>query len=235
MIQRMSLSEMKQAPQDYQSAQLMVNRYHDSKKVWDERIGNARVQAANWRLVAFGTIILGVILALGMIYQSSKSKIIPYMVRVNSDGSAQANGAISDHYVPQQTEIKYFLSQFIQKVRTIPTDPVVFKQNWLSAYSFLRPAAAMKMTGIVNKESPASQIGNETREVNITSILSITSNSYQIRWKEVSYAADGSPKEQANMSGIFTIEVIIPSDEKILNVNPLGLYIKDFSWGKENN
>jgi type IV secretion system protein VirB5 len=235
MIQRMSLSEMKQPPQDYQSPQPVVNRYHAPKKVWDERIGDARVQAANWRLVAFGAIILGIVLALGLIYQSTKSKIIPYMVRVNSDGSAQANGPVPDHYTPQQTELKYFLSQFVQKVRTIPTDPVVFKQNWLAAYSFLRPAAAMKMTGIVNKESPASLIGSETREIDITSILPISNSSYQIRWKETSFAADGTQKEQANMSGIFTFEVIMPSDEKTLRQNPLGLYIKDFSWGKESN
>jgi type IV secretory pathway TrbF-like protein len=235
MIQRMTLAEMKQSPQDYQSAQPIVNRYHDPKKVWDERIGDARVQAKNWRLVAFGTIILGIVLAYGLIYQSSKSKIIPYMVRVNSDGSAQVNGPIPDHYLPQQTEIKYFLNQFIKWVRIIPTDPVIFKQNWLTAYSYLRPAAAMKMTGIVNKENPASQIGNETREVNITSILSITNNSYQIRWKETSYTADGTQKELTSMSGIFTTQVIMPTDEKILNVNPLGLYISDFSWGKENN
>jgi type IV secretory pathway TrbF-like protein len=121
----MILSEMKQPPQDYQSPQPMVNRYHDPKKIWDERIGDARVQAANWRLVAFGTIILAIVLAFGLIYQSAKSKIIPYMVRVTSDGSAQSKGPIPAHYAPQQTEIKYFLRQFVQKVRTIPTDPVV--------------------------------------------------------------------------------------------------------------
>ena len=115
----------------------MVNRYHNPKKVWDERIGEARLQAANWRLVAFGTIILSVVLTLGLIYQGTKSKIIPYMVRVNSDGSAQADGPVPEHYTPQQPELKYFLSQFIQRVRTIPTDPVVFKHNWLAAYSFL--------------------------------------------------------------------------------------------------
>jgi type IV secretory pathway TrbF-like protein len=231
----MSLSEMKQPPQDYQSVQPIVNRYHDAKKVWDERIGDARVQAANWRLVAFGTIILGIVLAFGLIYQSTKSKIIPYMVRVNSDGSAQSKGPIPDHYRPQQPEIKYFLSQFIHWVRTIPTDPVIFKKNWLSAYAFMKPSAAMKMTGIVKKENPASLIGSETREIDITSILPISNSSYQIRWKETSYVADGTQKEQLNMSGIFTFDVIMPSDEKVLNVNPLGLYIKDFSWGKENN
>ena len=231
----MSLSEMKQPPQNYQSDQPMSNLYQDGQKAWNGLIGEARLQAASWRLVAFSTIFLCIVLTYGLITQATKSKIVPYMVRVNSDGSAQAAGPVTDQYQPQQPELKYFLSQFIQKVRTIPTDPVVFKQNWLSAYSFLRPAAALKMTGIVNQEGPASLIGTETREVDLTSILSITNNSYQIRWQETSYAADGSRQAQVNLSGIFTIEMFTPTDEKTLTVNPLGLYIKDFSWGKENN
>ena len=93
----------------------------------------------------------------------------------------------------------------------------------------------MKMNSVVSKESPTSLLGSETREIEITSILPISNSSYQIRWKETSFAADGTQKEQANMSGIFTFEVIMPADEKVLSVNPLGFYIKDFSWGKENN
>ena len=231
----MSYSEMKQPPQNYGSSQPSTNRYLEGQKAYNGLLGEARVLTAGWRLVAGVTLFLCIVLVYGLISESSKSKIVPYMVRVNSDGSAQAAGPVSDHYLPQQPEIKYFLSQFIQKVRTIPTDPVIFKQNWLSAYSFLRPVAALKMNGIVNQENPASLVGTVTREVNLTSVLPITNDSYQIRWQETSYAADGSKQDQVNLSGIFTIEVLAPADAKILAVNPLGLYIKDFSWGKENN
>ena len=29
--------------------------FHKAAQVWDERIGSVRVQARNWRLIAFGT------------------------------------------------------------------------------------------------------------------------------------------------------------------------------------
>jgi type IV secretory pathway TrbF-like protein len=35
-----------------------VTPYQKAAQVWDERIGSARVQAKNWRLIAFGSLIL---------------------------------------------------------------------------------------------------------------------------------------------------------------------------------
>ena len=32
--------------------------YQKAAQVWDERIGSARVQAKNWRLMAFGSLVL---------------------------------------------------------------------------------------------------------------------------------------------------------------------------------
>ena len=37
-----------------------VTPYQKAAQVWDERIGSARVQAKNWRLMAFGSLILSV-------------------------------------------------------------------------------------------------------------------------------------------------------------------------------
>ena len=33
-----------------------VTPYQAAQQLWDERIGSARVQAAHWRLMAFGTL-----------------------------------------------------------------------------------------------------------------------------------------------------------------------------------
>lgn len=35
------------------------------------------------------------------------------------------------------------------------------------------------------------------------------------------------------MSAIVTIAIKAPKDEATLTINPLGIYIKDFSWDKE--
>ena len=42
--------------------------YQKAAQVWDERIGSARVQAKNWRLMAFGSLILSAGLAFGLVW-----------------------------------------------------------------------------------------------------------------------------------------------------------------------
>jgi type IV secretion system protein TrbF len=42
-----------------------VTPYQKAAQLWDERIGSSRVQARNWRLMAFSCLILSVGLAAG--------------------------------------------------------------------------------------------------------------------------------------------------------------------------
>ncbi len=45
--------------------------YQRAAQVWDERIGSARVQARNWRYMAFGSLILSAGFAGALIIQSA--------------------------------------------------------------------------------------------------------------------------------------------------------------------
>ena len=51
--------------------------YQKAGQVWDERIGSARVQARNWRLFAFGNLVLAGGLALGLIWQHTRGAVTP--------------------------------------------------------------------------------------------------------------------------------------------------------------
>ncbi|HOJ78464.1 MAG TPA: conjugal transfer protein TrbF [Bacillota bacterium] len=230
----MSVKELNQPTQSYHPESYPVTPYDRAREEWDNRIGSARVQALNWRLCALVSITLCLVLAIGLIYQSSKSMVTPYVVQVGSDGTATAIGpARESKYVPQEKEIKYFLSQVVQKARTIPLDPVIAKQNWLSVYAFLRQSAANKMSQIVKVEEPLKKIGTETVQVDINVVVAMSKDTYQIRWREDVYSKEGALKDSYWMTGLFTFDFSTPRSEKELLQNPLGLYIKDFSWSKE--
>src|SRR5215472_6606909 len=63
--------------------------YQKAAQVWDERIGSARVQAKNWRLIAFGNLALAAGLAAGLVWQSANGTIVPWVVQVDSLGAAR--------------------------------------------------------------------------------------------------------------------------------------------------
>ncbi|HUZ66480.1 MAG TPA: VirB8/TrbF family protein, partial [Beijerinckiaceae bacterium] len=67
-----------------------VTPYQKAAQVWDERIGSARVQAKNWRLIAFGNLFLVGGLAFGLLWQSARGSVVPWVVQVDRLGQAQA-------------------------------------------------------------------------------------------------------------------------------------------------
>ena len=110
--------------------------YQRAAQVWDERIGSARVQARNWRLMAFGSLILSCGLAGGLVWQSTHGTVVPWVVQVDKLGEAQAVAPAMADYRATDPQIAWYLAHFIQIVRSLPADPIIVRHNWLQAYDF---------------------------------------------------------------------------------------------------
>lgn len=181
---------------------------------------------------------MSLILLVACLYQVQERKIIPIIVGIDKErGEPVVIGRAGEKsYTPQLQEMKYFLSQFISSVRSVPLDPVLIKQQWLRAYKFLRPEASNMLNDLTNKDenSPLKRIGEETVIVKPISVTQVSeTNSFQARWEEMIYDKQGSLKERYVMTGIFTVDLDPPRTEENLLVNPLGLFIKNFQWNKE--
>ena len=109
--------------------------YQKAAQVWDERIGSARVQARNWRLIAFGNLVLAAGLAAGLVWHSARGTVVPWVVQVDKLGEAQAVAPAIADYKPADPQIAWHLARFIEQVRSVPADPVIVRQNWLAAYA----------------------------------------------------------------------------------------------------
>src|SRR6266704_271603 len=110
--------------------------YQKAAQVWDERIGSARVQAKNWRLMAFGSLILSAGLALSLVWQSLRGTVTPWVVQVDRLGQALAVAPATSDYQPTEAQIAYHLARFIEDIRGLPVDPIVLREQWLRAYDF---------------------------------------------------------------------------------------------------
>src|SRR5712672_1823734 len=113
-----------------------VTPYQKAQQQWDDRIGSARVQAKNWRLMAFACIGLVVLVSGGLIWHASRSTITPYVVEVDKQGQVRAVGPAMEIYRPNDAQIAFHLSRFIQDVRSLSIDPIVVRQNWLDSYDY---------------------------------------------------------------------------------------------------
>ena len=79
-----------QAPVRYGKTPEPETPYQKAAQAWDERIGSARVQARNWRLMAFGCLFLAGGFAAALVWQSLRGTVAPWVVQVDTLGEAQA-------------------------------------------------------------------------------------------------------------------------------------------------
>src|SRR6516162_3425972 len=86
--------------------------YRRAAQVWDERIGSARVQARNWRLIAFSNLFVAAALAGGLIWQAARGTVTPWVVEIDKLGQAQAVSPAVADYRPTDPQIAWHLARF---------------------------------------------------------------------------------------------------------------------------
>lgn len=206
--------------------------YQRAGQAWDERIGAARVQARNWRLAFFGTLALSGALAGGLIWQTTRGTITPWVVEVDKLGRAEAIAPATADYRPSDPQIAWYLAHFIEEVRSVPDDPVVLRHNWLDAYNFVTAKGAQALNEYARADHPFEKVGKEQVSVNIASVIRASNHSFRVEWVEYHYESDALVATQ-HWSAILAVVLRMPTDADQLKKNPLGIYVQALNWSKE--
>jgi type IV secretion system protein TrbF len=224
--------KFKRSQLHYGQTEAPVTPYHKAAQVWDERIGSARVQARNWRLMAFGCLGLVGGLALQLAVLCTTSRVTPYVVEVERGGTIRAVAPAVESYEPSDAQIAAELARFIEHVREVSIDPVVVKQNWLKAYDYATDRAAQTLNDYARENDPFAKIGQRSVSVEITSVVRASPSSFQLRWREKAFE-NGSLAGTQSFTGVLTIVTKPPRDAATLRANPLGIYINAINWSRE--
>ena len=206
--------------------------YQRASQVWDDRIGSARKQAKNWRLMAFGSLALSAGLSAALVWQSTSGSIVPWVVQVDKLGQAQAVAAAVADYRPTDPQIAFHLARFIEQVRSIPADAIIVRQNWLRAYDFTTQAGALALNDYARANDPFTKVGKQQVAVEVSSVIRASPDSFRVAWIERRYQ-DGSLASTERWSAILTIALQTPRDAEKLRANPLGIYVNAINWSKE--
>ncbi|NGY05906.1 conjugal transfer protein TrbF [Solimonas terrae] len=222
----------KRAQLRYSETPEPVTPYQAAGQAWDQRLGSARAQAANWRLMAFGCLLLALLMAGGLVWRSGQSLVTPYVVEVDSAGEVRAVGEAATPYRPADAQIGYQLARFITLVRSLSIDPVVVRQNWLDAYDYTTDRGAATLNDYARTHDPFAHVGQESVTVQVTSVVRASDSSFQLRWTEQHYV-NGETSSVERWTAMLSIVVQPPRTEQKLRRNPLGIYVNGLSWSRE--
>lgn len=206
--------------------------YQRAAQAWDERIGSARVQAKNWRLMAFGSLILAGGLASALVWQSTRGSVVPWVVQVDKLGEAQAVAPAVADYRPTDPQIAWHLARFIEQVRSIADDPVIVRQNWLRAYDYTTDRGAVSLNQYARLNDPFAKVGKIQIAVDVSSVIRASQDSFRVAWTERRYE-NGALASAERWTAILTIIIQQPRDADRLKTNPLGVYVNAINWSKE--
>ena len=206
--------------------------YQKAAQAWDERIGSARVQARNWRLIAFGSLILSAGFASALVWQSARGTVVPWVVQVDNLGQAQTVAPANADYQPTDPQIAFHLGRFIEQVRAIPADAIIVRQNWLRAYEWTTDRGAAALNDYARGNDPFANVGRQQVAVEVSSVIRASPNSFRVAWTERHFE-NGQLSTTERWTAILTIVIQPPRDAERLRANPLGIYVNAISWSRE--
>jgi type IV secretion system protein VirB5 len=182
--------------------------------------------------MAFGSLFLSAGLSGGLLWQSLQSRITPYVVEVDKLGEARAVSEAGKGYRPTDPQIAWHLARFITDVRSVSLDPVLMRENWLSAYDFATDRGARFLSDYARAADPFADVGTRTVSVQVTSVVRASDRSFQVKWIETAYER-GSLVGTSHWTAILTVVLRPPSSAETLRKNPLGLYVDGIDWARE--
>jgi type IV secretory pathway TrbF-like protein len=206
--------------------------YQKAAQVWDERIGSARVQAKNWRYMAFGSLVLSAGFAAALVWQSVQGTVVPWVVQVDKLGQAQTVAPAVADFRPTDPQIAWHLGRFIEQVRSIPADPIIVRQNWLRAYEWTTDRGASALNDYARTNDPFTKVGKQQIAVDVSSVIRASPDSFRVAWTERHFE-NGQLSGTERWTAILTIAVQPPRDAERLKANPLGIYVNAINWSRE--
>ena len=208
--------------------------YLSARKEWDERYGDLISRAKNWRAAAFlfGSIALAAVA--GMVVIAKQAKVVPYVVAVDNLGRV-ASAGIADQTTAADDRLKRaVLYQWVSDWRMVTIDGIAQRKAIDRVYAMIgngTPAQTI-ISEYYSKDPPHARAQTQTVDVEVKAVFATSDRTYEVEWTETTRTLTGQVKSEERWKGSLTIAINPPSDERLIRVNPLGVYVTNASWSK---
>ena len=165
-----------------------VTPYQKAAQVWDDRIGSARVQARNWRLMAFGCLLLSAGLAAALVWQSAQGTDHAVGGRGRSSRTGTERSRRQIRTISRPIRKSRFISRASSSMsEACPRTPSCCAQDWLRAYDFTTDRGAAALNDYARNNDPFAKLGKTQVAVEVSSVIRASPDSFRIAWIERRY------------------------------------------------
>src|SRR3954463_13800948 len=119
-----SLRKEKDRPPQKAKTVEIHNPYLAARREWDERYGDFITRARNWRTVAMISALAGLLATGGMVWQTARSHVVPFVVLIDSLGRPVASGLAEQTSVGDDRLRRAVLQDWLEGLRMVTTDGI---------------------------------------------------------------------------------------------------------------
>lgn len=210
------------------------NPYFEARQEWLERYGSYISRAAQWRIFAFGLLLLLLISVAGNYMQSQQVKAIPYVIEVDQLGKVGTVARATSASVTPKRLVQAEIANCISSWRTVTAD-VELQQKMIDRLSFFMAGAAKGVMREWYEKNNPYEIAKAGKLVHVEVKglpLPVSSDSYRVEWTETLRSHAGIILDANQYEATVTIQIQPPSQEAVILRNPGGIYITAISAGK---
>jgi len=208
--------------------------YLAARREWNERYGSYIVRANHWRLVAFGSVGVAIIAVAGLVVISAQHKVVPFIVETDVHGEPWRVHSAAVVSKPNENHMKAALRQWLIGARTVYADTTAQRSILNATYAMTLPSSAayQKLAEYHRDNNPYRRPydNDEVVEITVRSVVAASDESWQIEWTELVKRHHGNQLRSQDWQGIFTIMIAPPTSPQQVMDNPLGIYVRQFSW-----
>jgi type IV secretory pathway TrbF-like protein len=218
------------------------NPYLTAQRTWNNHTGSVVAARDMWQIVGILGLMIGLGGVGGMIYIGSQSKFVPYVVEVDQLGQALAITPAQEAAKADPRIVHAAIASFINDLRLVTPDVALQRKAVFRAYSMLSaedPATAKANEWLNGTEdsSPFKRATAEMISIEIQTVIPQTDDTWQIDWIETvrdrQGVVKGKPFRMRALVTVYLVPATPQTTEEQIRKNPLGIYVRDFSWAKQ--
>ena len=219
----------------------LENPYLSARRTWNEHVGSVVSSRQTWQVVGILSLLIALAGVGGVIHIGSQSKFIPYVVQVDKMGQTIAAGPVTAADKADPRIVHATVADFITSARMVTPDVALQRKAVFKVYSVLSPndPATAKMNEWLNGNADASPFKRAAKEmvnIEITSVIPQSPDTWQVDWTETTRdrqgALKGQPVPMRALVTVYTAEPTSQTTDEQLRNNPTGIYVRDYSWSR---
>lgn len=218
------------------------NPYLSARRTWNDHIRSVHASRQTWQMIGILALLIALAGVGGMIHIGSQSRFVPYVVEVDKLGQALAVAPAERASAIDQRVVHASVASFIGDARLVTPDVALQRKAVFRLYSMLSGSdpATNKTNEWLNgleDSSPFKRAIKETVSTEVLSVIPQTPDTWQVDWMETVRDRQGILKSQPYrmraLVTVYTVPATPQTTEEQVRNNPLGIYVRDYSWSKQ--